>query len=157
MLAAHAQEFPSATDITAADIDAFIDALPEDRISDSAIRVIDVGGYNIGVFGVFRPKSQPGNAIRHQTPITEIYYMVSGTGTLVTGGVIESEQSTGNSRLSGMPNFAGPGIRDGVSRQVVPGDVIVIPGNTPHWWSSLDTDIRYLIFRPDTEKLLELR
>jgi quercetin dioxygenase-like cupin family protein len=33
------------------------------------------------------------------------------------------------------------------------GDVIVIPENLPHWWGSLDTDIRYLIFRPDPEGL----
>jgi mannose-6-phosphate isomerase-like protein (cupin superfamily) len=149
-----AQELPSATDVTAIDIDAFIDALPKDSISDRAIRVVDVGGYNIGIFGVFRPQTLPGRPIRHQTSVTEIYYIVSGTGTLVTGGVIEQEESTGNSRLTGRPNFAGSGISGGVSRQVVPGDVIVIPGNTPHWFSSLDTDIRYLIFRPDPERLL---
>ena len=55
------------------------------------------------------------------------------------------------------PNFAGTGISGGVSRQVVPGDVIVIPGNTPHWFSSLDTDLRYLIIRPAPESLLEVR
>lgn len=157
VLSSNAQELPGATDVTAINIDAFIDALPEDRISDRAIRVVDVGGYNIGVFGVFRPQTQPGRPIRHQTSVTEIYYIVSGTGTLVTGGVIEQEESTGNSRLTGRPNFAGTGISGGVSRQVVPGDVIIIPGNTPHWFSSLDTDIRYLIFRPDPESLLQLR
>jgi mannose-6-phosphate isomerase-like protein (cupin superfamily) len=140
-LTTSAQELPSATDVTAINIDAFIDALPKDRISDRAIRVVDVGGYNVGVFGVFRPQTRPGRPIRHQTSITEIYYIVSGTGTLVTGGVIEEEES----------------ISDGASRQVVPGDVIVIPGYTPHWFSSLDTDIRYLIFRADPESLLGLR
>lgn len=157
MISANGQPFPSATDITAAQIDAFIDSLPDDAISDRAIRVVNVGDYNAGVFGVFRPQELPGNAIRHQTSVTEIYYMLSGTGTLVTGGVIENEESNGNSRLTGRPNFAGTGIRDGVSRQVVPGDVIIIPGNTPHWWSSLDTDIRYLIFRPDPESLLQIK
>jgi mannose-6-phosphate isomerase-like protein (cupin superfamily) len=152
-----AQELPSATDVTAIDIDAFIDALPKDSISDRAIRVIDAGGYNIGIFGVFRPQTMPGRPIRHQTSVTEIYYIVSGTGTLVTGGVIEQEESTGNSRLTGRPNFAGTGISGGVTRQVVAGDVIVIPGNTPHWFSSLDTDIRYLIFRPDPESLLQVQ
>lgn len=83
--------------------------------------------------------------------------MLAGTGTLVTGGRLENEESTGNSRLTGRPNYAGTGITGGVSCPVVPGDVIVIPGNTPHWWSSLDTDIRYLIFRLDPESLLELR
>ena len=157
LLTADGQELPSATDVTAIDIDSFIDALPEDSISDRAIRVVDVGGYNVGVFGVFRPREMPGRPIRHDTPISEIYYILSGTGTLVTGGVIEEEVSTGNSRLSGRPNFAGTGISGGFSRQVVPGDVIVIPGNTPHWFSSLDTDLRYLIFRPDPESLLEVR
>ena len=157
LLSVDGQELPSATDISAIDIDAFIDALPEDSISDRAIRVVDVGDYNVGVFGVFRPQELPGRPIRHDTPISEIYYILSGTGTLVTGGIIEEEASTGNSRLSGRPNFAGTGISGGVSRQVVPGDVIVIPGNTPHWFSSLDTDLRYLIFRPDPQSLLEVR
>ena len=44
-----------------------------------------------------------------------------------------------------------------MSRKVVPGDLIVIPGNLPHWWSSLDSDIRYLIFRPDPEGLQAAR
>jgi quercetin dioxygenase-like cupin family protein len=35
--------------------------------------------------------------------------------------------------------------------------VIVIPGNVPHWWSELESDIRYLIFRPDRDGLQRLR
>ena len=34
---------------------------------------------------------------------------------------------------------------------------IIIPGNLPHWWSSLDSDIRYLIYRPDPEGLQTVR
>jgi mannose-6-phosphate isomerase-like protein (cupin superfamily) len=154
---AAAQEPPPAVDITGAAIDAFIDALPDDAISDRPIRVAEVGGYRVGVYGVFRPRSLPGDAIRHQTSVTEIYYMLSGTGTLVTGGRIIEERTTGNSPNTGRPNFGGPRIEGGVTRQVVPGDVIIIPGNVPHWWSSLDTDIRYLIYRPDPEALQPVR
>jgi mannose-6-phosphate isomerase-like protein (cupin superfamily) len=89
--------------------------------------------------------------------VTEIYYMLSGTGTLVTGGRIAEERTTGNSPNTGRPNFGGPRIEGGVTRRVVPGDVIIIPGNVPHWWSSLDTDIRYLIYRPDPEALQPVR
>ena len=148
---------PAAVDITGAAIDAFIDALPDDAISDRPIRIAEVGGYRVGVYGVFRPSSLPGDAIRHETSVTEIYYMLSGTGTLVTGGRIVEERSTGNSPNTGRPNFGGPRIEGGVTRQVVPGDVIIIPGNVPHWWSSLDTDIRYLIYRPDPESLQQVR
>lgn len=148
-----AQSAVPALDIRAADIEAFINALPSDAISDRAIRVVDIGGYKVGVYGVFRPQSMPGNAIRHDTSVTEIYYMLSGTGTLVTGGVIEEEVSTGNSPNTGRPNFAGPRIAGGVTRSVGPGDVIIIPPNVPHWWRQLDSDVRYLIYRPDPEGL----
>jgi mannose-6-phosphate isomerase-like protein (cupin superfamily) len=148
---------PPTVDITAAQIDAFIDALPDDAISDRPIRIADVGGYKVGVYGVFRPQSQPGGAIRHETSVSEVYYMLAGTGMLVTGGRLIDERSTGNSPNTGRPNYAGSRIEGGESRQVVPGDVIIIPGNTNHWWSSLDTDIRYLIFRPDPEGLQPVR
>jgi mannose-6-phosphate isomerase-like protein (cupin superfamily) len=148
---------PSAVDVSSASIKAFIDKMPKDRISDLPMRVAEVGGYKVGVYGVFRPKSLPGGAIRHETSVTEIYYMLEGIGTLVTGGKIADEKSTGASPNTKRPNFGGSRVEGGVSRKVVPGDIVIIPGNLPHWWSSLDTDIRYLIFRPDPEGLQPVR
>jgi mannose-6-phosphate isomerase-like protein (cupin superfamily) len=139
-----------ATDVTAAQMKAFIDKLPKDAISDSPVRVVDVGGSRVGVFGVFRPKTMPGDAIAHETKTTEVYVILEGTGTLVTGGTILGTVKQPSGRSSGP---RGERLEGGVSRHVSPGDVIVIPGRTPHWWSSLDTDIRYLIFRPDPEGL----
>lgn len=150
---ASAQTPPPAVDVNAAEIKAFIDKLPKDRVSDQPIRVAEVGGYKVGVYGVFRPKAVPGDAIRHETSVTEIYYMLEGTATLVTGGKLVDERLTGVSPNTGKPNFGGSRIDGGVSRRVVPGDVIIIPGNLPHWWSSLDSDIRYLIYRPDPQGL----
>ena len=31
------------------------------------------------------------------------------------------------------------------------------PGHTPHWFSELETDIEYLIFRPDPDNRIPLR
>jgi uncharacterized RmlC-like cupin family protein len=139
-----------ATDITAADIGAFLKALPRDVISDRAIRVVNVGGYQVGVYGVFRPKSLPGDAILHETTTSEVYYMLSGTATLVTGGKIAGPKgSQGGTR--------GERIDGGVTRKVVLGDMIIIPGRTPHWWSQLDSDIQYLIVRPDPDSRLSPR
>ena len=57
---AAAQDSPVATDVTSADIQAFINALPRDRVSDRPIRVVDVtGDYRVGVYGVFRPREIP--------------------------------------------------------------------------------------------------
>lgn len=146
-----------ALDISAADVKAFIDKLPKDRVSDLPIRVTDVGGYKVGVYGVFRPKTTPGEANLHETSVTEIYYMLEGSGTLVTGGRLVDDRSAGISPNTGRANRRGSGIEGGVTRHVAPGDIIVIPGRLPHWWSGLDSDIRYLIYRPDPEGLQKVK
>ena len=150
---AAAQDAPVATDVTSAEIQKFINALPRDRVSDRAIRVVDVtGGYRVGVYAVFRPMDLPGGANKHEVNTTEIYYMVEGVATLVTGGTM---------REPGPPirgtSARSPGIDGGVSRRVTKGDVVIIPGHTPHWWSELETDIEYLIFRPDPDNRLTLK
>jgi uncharacterized RmlC-like cupin family protein len=154
---AAAQSPPPAVDLRAADIKAFIDRLPNDRVSDLPIRVADVGGYKVGVYGVFRPKAAPGDANLHDTSVTEIYYMLDGSATLVTGGTLVDQKSAGVSPNTKRPNWRGSRIDGGVTRHVGPGDVIIIPGRVPHWWSSLDSDIRYVIYRPDPEGLQTIK
>ena len=150
---AAAQDGPQATDVTSAEIQRFINALPRDRVSDRPIRVVEVtGDYRVGVYGVFRPQDFPGGANLHEVNTTEIYYMVEGVATLVTGGALTDPQQTPNST-----NVRGSGIEGGVSRRITKGDVVIIPGHTPHWWSELETDIEYLIFRPDPDNRLPLR
>ncbi len=147
---AAAQEMPEATDVTSADIQKFINALPRDAVSDRAIRIVNVtGDYQVGVWGVFRPKDFPGGANLHEVDTTEIYYMVEGVATLVTGGTLTDADA--NDRT------AGRGIEGGVSRRVTKGDVIIIPGRTAHWFSELETDIEYLIIRTDPDNRYDLR
>lgn len=143
-----------ATDVTSAQVQEFLKALPRDAISDLPIRVVDVGGHRVGVFGVFRPKSQPGDAIAHLTKTTEIYYILEGGGTLVTGGTIAELKPPPPGRN---PGPRGARIEGGVSRHVSKGDIIIIPGRTPHWWSSLDGDINYLIYRADPDGRMNLK
>ena len=143
-----AQDSPEATDVTSAGIQKFINALPRDRVSDRAIRIVNVtGNYQVGVWGVFRPKDFPGGANLHEVNTTEIYYMVEGVATLVTGGTLTDTNAS----------TPGRGIEGGVSRRVTKGDVIIIPGHTAHWFSEMETDIEYLIFRSDPDNRFELR
>jgi len=152
-----AQDTPTlpATDVTGAQLKAFIDKMPKDVITDSAIRAVDVGGSRIGIYGVFRPKALAGDAIAHETKTTEVYYMLEGNGTLVTGGTIKNPKQRDDGRPSTGPR--GERIDGGVTRRVVPGDIIVIPGRTPHWWSNLESDIRYLIVRADPVGTMTLK
>jgi mannose-6-phosphate isomerase-like protein (cupin superfamily) len=145
-----------ASDVNHADIQAFINALPRNAVSDKPIRIVDVGGYHVGVYGVFRPKAVTQEANLHETKITEIYYILSGSATLVTGGTIPNPHPL----LPGsgaMTTMQGARIDGGVSRRVTKGDVVVIPARTPHWFSSQDGDLEYLIFRPDPEGKLALK
>ena len=51
-----------------------------------------MGSYNVGVGVLHRGPTKPGapvGAIMHEK-ITEVYYVVSGSGTLLTGGVVEN-------------------------------------------------------------------
>ena len=142
-----------ATDVTNSDIQAFINALPKDAVSDKPIRIVDVGGYHVGVYGVLRPKSIKQEANLHNTKVSEIYYILNGHATLVTGGTLPDPKPLKGSSTT----MQSTRIDGGVSRKVGPGDVVIIPGKTPHWFSNQDADLRYLIFRPDPEGKSPLR
>ena len=153
-VSAGAQEPLPATDVTALQMQAFLDALPRNEINDLPVRTVDVGGHRLGVFGVFRPKDQPGDAIAHETRTSEVYYILEGGGTLVTGGTIVNPKPVPANRS---PGPRGEKIDGGVTRHVGKGDLIVIPGRTPHWWSGLDGDIRYMIIRSDPDSRMRLK
>lgn len=142
-----------ATDVTNSDIQAFIGALPRNIVSDKPIRIVDVGGYHVGVYGVFRPKTIAQEANLHQTKVTEIYYILDGNATLVTGGTLPNPHPLSQGSTTLQSNR----IEGGTSRKVSKGDVVIIPGRTPHWFSSQDGDLSYLIFRPDPEGRLPLK
>jgi mannose-6-phosphate isomerase-like protein (cupin superfamily) len=102
---------------------------------------------------VFRPKIIKKEANLHQTKVTEIYYILNGNATLVTGGTLPDPHPL----RAGGTTFQSTRIEGGVSRKVSKGDVVVIPGRTPHWFSSQDGDLSYLIFRPDPEGTIALK
>jgi hypothetical protein len=151
--AAEAPKTAPATHVTTDDIQEFIAGLPPDRISDSLIRGLDVGGYRVGVFAVVRPKDSPQDAIYHDTNMTEILYILKGSANLITGGVIPDARPP--ARPGG--NYTGTKIDGGTLRHVVPGDVIITPGRTPHLWADIEGDMEYLVFRPDPDGTLRLK
>jgi hypothetical protein len=142
-----------ATHVTKDQIQAFIAALPKGKILDNPIRAVDVGGYRVGVFAVVRPKDSPQDAIYHDTNMTEILYMLEGSADLITGGTIPDARPP--ARPGG--NYTGTRIEGGAKRHVVPGDVIITPGRTPHLWANIESDMSYLVFRPDPDGKLPLK
>ena len=148
-----------ATDVLASDITATLQKAPATSVSDQPIRVVDVGGYNVGIFVVNRPKGSKQSAILHDNRVCEIYYMLEGAGTLVTGGTLQDPQrvppdSRVVTQING-PSIGGSSIQNGSSRRIAKGDMVVIPGGTPHWWSEIQADISYVVVRPDPDHILQ--
>ena len=156
-VSARAQAPMDATDITAAQVQAFIKDAPRDRNSDRPIRVIDVGGYHVGLFGVFRPKDAPITVTVHQTDATETYYILDGAGVLVTGGTLKKPTTPRQSTLGNWTDLGSSGIDGGTSRRLTKGDVVIIPGGVPHGWASVEGDVTYLIVRSDPSKKISLK
>ncbi len=72
---------------------------------------------------------------------TEVHHILEGSGTLVTGGRVVRSGADGQATIEG-----------GDSHQVAPGDVVLIPANTPHWYKDVDGSIRYLEVRFELPK-----
>jgi mannose-6-phosphate isomerase-like protein (cupin superfamily) len=162
-----AQHLPrgTATDITNADILATVQKTASAPVSDQQLRVVSINGeYNVGVGVVHRAKTEGrdiGFGIEH-SQITEIYHVISGNGTFVTGGTIENMKETAAdspavTTLNG-PSSGGGKILGGQSRKIGPGDVVIIPPNTPHWFTEIPSDqIVYLVVRVDPHKVLPIK
>jgi len=152
----------TATDVTGAEVQALVQKTASVRISDQAIRVVSINGeYNVGVGVVHRSKTsgvQAGGGIEH-SQITEIYHVMEGNATLVTGGTMgDTSEFPANhpvvTVLNGPSTRGGP-VQNGVSRKIGPGDVVIIPPNTIHWFSEITSDqIVYLVVRVDPHKVL---
>ena len=85
--------------------------------------------------------------------VTETYYIMSGSGTFVTGGSLGDAKPTDLSNVNAGMSQTGTRI-GGEARRVKPGDIVIVPAGTPHSFSELDGPIEYLVYRfePTTKK-----
>ena len=101
------------------------------------------------------PSGARGIAHDHQT---ETYVVVSGAGTLVTGGSIlngnQSAPESGVTTLLNGPSCSGLIVGDVKAIDVKVGDVIIIPAGVPHGWSNIPDHVHYLSVRPDPDRVL---
>ena len=102
------------------------------------------------------PGGTPG-MIAHDSQ-TEGYLVISGSGTLVTGGKIVNGSKSGpeaqvTTELNG-PSCSGTAIgADVVKKSVKTGDIIIIPAGVPHGWTDITDHVDYLSFRPSQRVL----
>ena len=90
---------------------------------------------------------------------TETYLIISGSGTLVTGGkVMNGRKSAPDSQVTKVlngPSCSGSIVGDDVVKRVVNvGDIIIIPAGTPHGWAEIPDHVDYLSVRPDPQRTI---
>ncbi len=152
-------------------------------IPDNSIRVIDMGAYQLAVAVVHRGATGGGtgnaaagagnaaqaacgepragakgpNGIFHEDT-AETYVVISGSGTLITGGtIVNGTRSAPDNEVTTILN--GPSCNGTMvgftSRQIKEGDIIVIPERVPHGFSAVPDHVTYLSVRPDLKKVLQ--
>jgi len=152
-----AQSPPVATDVPKADLEATLARAPAAGVMDQQIRVVDIGKYNVAVGVLHRAAKAAHTAIAH-AQVTEVYYIIQGSGVLVTGGaIVDAKPVPADSETAKVlvgPSTTGPSIRNGQTRTVSPGDTVVIPPGVAHWFSSVSDDMNYLVVRVDADHVL---
>ncbi len=147
-----------ASDITAAEVQAILNA--KEGGADRQMRVVDMGKYNVSVGVLRRGKTTPGapvGAINH-AHVTEVYYVVSGSGTLLTGGTVENVKplpaDSDVVKVAVGESNAGVFKQAAQTRKVGPGDIVIIPPGVFHGFTDVADHVDYVSVRPDPDHVL---
>ena len=146
---AAAQAQAPATFISKEDHEAVLKEQIAKNVVDQPIKASEVSGGKMSVAMLHRSKPEV-SALIHDH-VTETYYIVSGSGTIVTGGSLGTPKPTDLTRVNAGMSQTGTRM-GGESKKVKPGDIIIIPAGLPHSFSELDGPISYLVYRFEPSK-----
>ncbi len=102
--------------------------------ADGAVLYDGAGGRNYMVHTSRRDK--PGLAEIH-TKDADIIYVLEGSFTFVTGGAAVDAKTTAPDEIRGAS------INGGETRELKPGEVIIVPAGTPHWFKEVKGPVLY--------------
>jgi len=85
-------------------------------------------------------RNRGGEAEVHATD-TDVFHVLSGSAVFVTGGTVVNGRSTAPGETRGAS------IEGGQARTLAPGDVLVIPAGTPHWFKSVEGRCQYFVVK----------
>lgn len=141
------------------EVQAYIQRAMQYGITDQQIRAVDIGKVNLDVGVVYRGKlDKPANdSVAEHDLVSELYHVIEGTATLVLGPDLVNKQrrpaDLETVRLLNGPGNNASSIRDGVAYDLEPGDVVIIPAGTGHWFTKIDDHVVYLMVRIDPDKV----
>jgi mannose-6-phosphate isomerase-like protein (cupin superfamily) len=120
---------PDKTFASAADVEALLAQAKSQRKDEPLIskNILQLAPYSANL----EYRASVGPAAVHEKE-AEMFYVIDGSATLMTGGKLVGEKRTNAA------NLTGTAIEGGMSRKVAKGDFIIVPENTPHWFSAID-------------------
>jgi mannose-6-phosphate isomerase-like protein (cupin superfamily) len=152
-----------ATYISNEELQAYLQRAIAKNLIDQQVRSVDAGKSGIAVGMVHRTKldaAQP-NSVAEHDHVSEVYHIISGSATLVTGPDLVGAQprpaTNENVRLLNGPGSNAASIRNGVTHQLKAGDAIIIPAGTGHLFTKIDDQITYIMIRIDPDKVVPLK
>jgi len=128
----------SAANDSAAPVSYFERSKVDEAFSKGAILLDGSDGRNYMVHASRREK--PGQAEIH-TKDTDVIYVLDGTATFITGGDAVNAKTTADDELRG------DSIRNGRTRQIAKGDVIVVPNGVPHQFAQVTDPFLYYVVK----------
>lgn len=96
----------------------------------------EVDGYKVHA----SRRTSPGMAEVH-TRDTDIIYVLEGSAMLVTGGSVVEGETTAEDEIRGKE------ITGGETRTISPGDVVIVPAGTPHWFKEVNGPVLYYVVK----------
>jgi mannose-6-phosphate isomerase-like protein (cupin superfamily) len=151
------------TFVPKSEVQAYLDKAVAEKLTDQQIRDVEIGKAHIGIGAVYRGKltSPAPESVAEHHQVSEVYHIIDGAATLMLGpdivGAKERPATLETVRLFNGPGSNGTSIRNGVSYDLKPGDVVVIPAGTGHWFTKIDDHINYLMVRIDPDKVTPLK
>jgi glc operon protein GlcG len=113
--------------------------LPAKQVSQAFVQGMPlVRGMNYKVDASHRDER---GIVEVHTRDTDIIYMLEGAATLVTGGTLVDAKTIEPEEIRGRES------KDGDTRMITKGDVVVIPNGTPHWFKEVKGPIDYYVVK----------
>ncbi|HSH76512.1 MAG TPA: hypothetical protein VLA09_12560 [Longimicrobiales bacterium] len=124
---------------------------------DRQLKVADIGSdVNVAVGILHRTSEHDSDGEARgliHAHIAEVYVVLSGGGTLLTGGELFNRGEMSENNVVIGPSFNAES-RGGVSREIGEGDVVIIPAGMMHAWTSIPDHVTYLSIRVDPDQVL---
>ena len=154
---ARAQQSPNAaTDIYAEQVQSVLENMIGVTI-DRQLKVADIGDDENVAVGILHRTGEHDTDGAHRglvhAYITEVYIVLSGGGTLLTGGELFNEGELSEGSIAIGPSFNAES-RGGLVREIEEGDIVTIPAGLMHAWTSIPDHVTYLSVRVDPHQVL---